>query len=93
MKCAREFHLATTVLLFCSLGLVSPLMAVGPLHIFPGPGDVLKWDVREPVNFTIDQGPLGTRFDSAEEAAQFVRDAAQAWTDVSSATTSPRSRF
>jgi hypothetical protein len=90
MKCAREFHLATVVLLVFSLGIVSPLIAGGPLHIFPLPGDILKWDARTPVNFTIDQGPLGTRFDSPDQAAQFVRDAAQAWTDVPSATVSFR---
>jgi hypothetical protein len=90
MKSAREFLIATVGLLVFSLGIVSSLMAGGPLHIFPKPGDVLKWDASVPVNFTIDQGPLGTWFSSPEEAAQFVRDAAQAWTDVPSATISFR---
>ncbi|HUV12001.1 MAG TPA: matrixin family metalloprotease, partial [Acidobacteriota bacterium] len=90
MKCERDIHLTVVFILVFSLGMVPPLMGGGPLHIFPGPGDVLKWDARLPVNFTIDQGPLGTRFDSPAEAAQFVRDAAQAWTDIPSATISFR---
>ena len=90
MKCERDIHLTAVFILVVLLGMAPPLMGGGPLHVVPGTGGIFKWDSRLPVNFTIDQGPLGTKFNSPAEAAQFVRDAAQAWTDVSSATVSFR---
>lgn len=69
------------------LGLAAVLFATslhagGPNIVEVG-GRVFKWNPAVPVNFILDQGPLGQL--SNEEAAELVRQAVQAWQAVPTA--------
>ena len=61
--------------------MTAPVLGGGPL-IVERNGAVFSWDPSQPVNFAIDQGPLGGL--SSEEASNIVREALAQWEGVPS---------
>lgn len=73
----RVFRASTLLLLF-------PLLFAGGPKDVTNQGEVFQWNAGVPVNFAIDQGPLGSL--TNEQGATIVRSAVKKWEEVASST-------